>query len=72
MTIDIWCNRNHKDSPAKLKAAKFDPDGEDDPCEIYISMESDAGCIFYDMHPILRVFGTLMIIAGVCLYIFTL
>ena len=61
-----------RDSPKKMKAAKLDPDGEEDPCEVYISLESSAGCVYYDVTPILRVLGSIMMVTGVLLIIFSI
>lgn len=41
-----------------------------DPCNVYISMEHDAGCIFWDMRPVLKVMGILMIGTGAILMVF--
>ena len=72
MTFDIWCDLTVKNEPANLKISRLDPNGVEDPCEIYISMEHRAGCVVYDVHPILRIFGTAMIFVGLMLYFFSI
>ena len=72
ITFDIWCDPRVKNEPSNLKVSRLDPNGVDDPCEIYISMEHSAGCVVYDVHPILRIFGTAMIFVGVMLYFFSI
>ena len=69
LTVDVWCDPRQKTSPAKIQAPKVGPEGED-PCEVYISLESSAGCVYYDTLPIMRVVGTLMVVGGICLNVF--
>ena len=40
-----------------------------DPCNVYITMEHAAGCVYYDFTQILRVTGTIMIFFGLLLMI---
>ena len=69
-TIDIWCDSDQTRNPASIKSAVA-PVGEDaDPCEVYVSLEHNAGCPVLDFGYLLTVLGTVMIFLGVTLQYF--
>ena len=71
LTIDIWCNPAYAQMPQDIEILNKTVEGEPiDPCTMYISMEHDAGCIFWDMRPVLKVMGIVMIGCGALLMIF--
>lgn len=45
-------------------------DDENDPCNIYVSMEHEAGCPEMDLVPFMRVLGALMIFTGLVIQYF--
>ena len=61
-----------RSEPKHIQVSRLDPNGVEDPCEIYISMEHSAGCVVYDVHPILRIFGTAMMFIGILLFFFSI
>ena len=69
MTVDVWCNPKQNVSPGRISFRTDGPNGKD-PCEVYMSLESSAGCVYYDTVPIMRVVGLLMIAGGAGLNIF--
>ena len=70
LTIDVWCNPDYAQLPQDIQILNEMDEEPTDPCNIYISMQHDAGCIFWDMRPFLRVVGLLMIGGGAILMIF--
>ena len=67
ITFDVWCNPDAKDSPIEIKSAAGPPDDDEDPCNVYISMEHADGCMVFDLQPFLTVFGAFLIMGGICL-----
>ena len=49
ITFDVWCNPDAKDSPVEIKSAAGPPDEDEDPCNIYISMEHANGCVVFNL-----------------------
>ena len=76
-TLDVPADENEDvfetdDAQPTVDIYVVDPDGEEDPCEVYISLESSAGCVYYDVTPMLRVLGSIMMVTGVLLIIFSI
>ena len=69
MTIDVWCNPDAVGAPVELKSPKQGPldEDEDDPCNVYITMEHASGCAVFDLTIFLYVLGVFMIFGGICL-----
>jgi hypothetical protein len=68
-TVDIWCDADATGSPMGIEAGADPEDSvlDADPCNIYVSLEHSAGCVYYDFTNILRVAGTCMIFFGLML-----
>ena len=69
-TIDVWCNDEQTRHPTAIKSSMDIPDEEQDPCNVYVSLEHAAGCPTTDLQPILNVLGAVMIFCGVTLQYF--
>lgn len=69
-TIDVWCNSDASRNPEGIKSMQNAPDDDDDPCNVYVSLEHAAGCPELDFSPVLKMLGCVMIFCGVTLQYF--
>lgn len=70
-TVDIWCDPETTGEPKNMEATTDPEDSvlDADPCNVYVTLEHAAGCVYYDFTNILRVVGTMMIFFGLVLMI---
>ena len=71
-TLDVWCNSDASKEPVNMITSDKGPldDDEQDPCNIYVSLEHESGCVAVDLVPFLRVLGAVMIFTGLVIQYF--
>ena len=73
-TVIVWCNDEYSERPQDIKFVKYDPekanvrDGRDeDPCNIYVTMQHASGCKYFSFWPFLKIIGIGLLSCGVFL-----